>query len=163
MWDLNYEEGGKPKNCCIQTVVLEKTLEGPLVSKELKSMNPKGNQSWIFIRKTDSEPTVPILWPPDSKNWLSGKDFASRKDWRPEEEGAREDEMVGWHHRLDRHEFEQTAGNSEEQGSLVCCSSWGHKISDNLVISTKWLNNISIPNLTKSDEFGTHYGDTIIE
>ena len=105
-------------------------LEGPLVSKELKSVNPKRNQSWIFIGKTDSEATVLILWPPYAKSWLSGKDFDAGKDWRHEEKGTREDDVVGWHHRLDGHEFEQTAGDSEGQRSLVCCSSWVHKESD---------------------------------
>ena len=105
-----------PKNWYFQTVVLEKTLEGPLDCKEIKAVNPKGNQSWIFIGRTNAE--APILWPPDAKSRLIRKDPDTGKDWRLEEKGATEDEMVGWHHWLSRHEFEQTPGNSEGQGSL---------------------------------------------
>ena len=86
--------------------VLEKTLESPLDSKEIKTVNPKGNEPWIFIGRTDVEPEAPILWPPDAKNWLIGKDFDAGKDWRREEKGMTEDEMVGWHHLLNGHEFE---------------------------------------------------------
>ena len=98
-------------------------------------MNPKGNQSWIFIGRTDAEAETPILWPHDVKNWLIWKDPDAGKDWRPEEKGTTADEMVGWHHRLDGREFEQAPGVGDEQGSLVCCSPWGHKESD----TTKWL------------------------
>ena len=87
---------------------------------------PKGNQSWIFIGRTDAEAETPIFWPPDAKSWLIGKDSDAGKDWRQEEKGTREDEMVGWHHRLDGHEFEQALGVGDGQGSLVCCSPWGH-------------------------------------
>ena len=111
-------------------MVLEKTLESPLDSKEIKTFNPKGNPPWIFIGRTDAEAEVPILWPPDVKNWLIGKDPDVGKDWGQEEKEATEDEMVGWHHWLNRQEFEQTQGDSERQESLVCCSSWGHKKSD---------------------------------
>ena len=117
-------------------VVLEKTLEGPLHSKEIKPVNPKGNKSWIFIRRTDAEIEVPILWPLDVKNWLIGKDPDAGEDWRQEEEGMTEDEMVGWHHLLNRHEFEQAPGDGDGQGNLVYCSPWGHKELD----MTEWLN-----------------------
>ena len=96
-------------------------------SKEIKPVNPKGNQSWIFIGRTDAEAETPILWPPDAKNWLIWKDPDAGKDWRQEEKGMTEDEMVRWHHWLDGHEFEQALGVGDGQGCLVCCSSWGHK------------------------------------
>ena len=91
---------------------------------------PKGNQSWIFIGRTDAEAETPILWPPDAKNWLIGKDPDAGKDWRQEEKGTTEDEMAGWHHQLDGHEFKQTLGVGDGQRSLECCSPWGHKESD---------------------------------
>ena len=113
MWELDRKEGWVPKNWCFQTVVLEKTLEGPLDCKEIKPVNPKGNQSWIFIGKTDAEAEAPIFWPPDAKSQLIGKDPDSGKDWEQEEKGTTEDEIVGWHHQLDGHEFEQTLGDGE--------------------------------------------------
>ena len=109
---------------------LEKTLESPLGCKEIKPVNPKGNQFWIFTGRTDVEAETPILWPPDVKNWLIGKDPDAEKDWRQEEKGTTEDEMVRWHHRLDEHEFEQALGAGDGQGSMVCCSLWGGKASD---------------------------------
>ena len=127
MWELDHKEGWGPKNRCFRTVVLEKTLEGPLASKEIKSVNPKGNQPYMFIGRTDVEAEVPIVWPPDAKNCVIGKDPDAGKDWRQKEKGTTEDEMVGWHHRLNGHEFEQALGGGEGQGSLVCCSPWGHK------------------------------------
>ena len=108
---------------------LEKTLESPLDCKEIQPVNPKGNQSWRFIGRTDAEAETPILWPPDVKNWLNGKDPEAGKDWRQEEKGTIEDEMVGWHHWLNGHEFEQTPGDSEGQASLVH-SPWGCKEPD---------------------------------
>ena len=117
---LDHKESWAPKNGCFGTMVLEKTLESLLDSKEIKPVDPKGNQSWIFIRRTDAEAETPTLWPPDAKNWLTGKDPDSGKDWR-HEKGMTEDEMVGWHHWLDGHEFEQSLGVGEGQGSLVCC------------------------------------------
>ena len=131
--------------------MLEKTLESPLDSKETKPVNPKGNQSWIFIGRTDAEAEAPILWPPDAKTWLIGKDSDAGKDWRQEEKGTTEDEMFGWHHWLDRHEFEQVPGVGDGQESLVCCSQRGRKESD----TTKWVNwtdtlfiSVSWPNCT---------------
>ena len=100
-------------------MVLEKTLESPLDCKEIKSVNIKGNQPWIFIGRTDAEAEAPFLWPPDVKSWLIGKDPDAGKDWRQEKKGTIEDEMVGWHHWLNGHEFKQTVGNGERQGSLV--------------------------------------------
>ena len=118
------------KNWCFQTVDLEKTLERPLVCKEVKPVNPNGNQSWICIGMIDAEAETPILWPPDVKSWLFGTDPDAGKDWGQEEKGAAEDEMVGWHHWVSGHEFEQTLGNSGGQGGLVCCSPWGCKEPD---------------------------------
>ena len=100
MWELDHKEGLAPKNWCVWTVLLEKTLESLLDSKELKPVHPKGNQSWIFIGRTDAEAEAPILWPPDAKNWLIWKGPEAGKDWRQEEKGMTEDEMVGWHHWL---------------------------------------------------------------
>ena len=102
---LDYKESWMPKNWCFWTVVLEKQLESPLDCKEIKPVNPKGNHSWIFIGRTDTEAEISILWPPDVKNWLIGKDPDTGNDWK-QEEGETEDEMVGWHHLLDEHEFE---------------------------------------------------------
>ena len=106
--------------------MLEKTPESPLDSMEIKSLNPKGNQPWIFIGRTDAEAEAPILWSPDAKNQLTGK-YDAGKDWGQEEKGATEDQMIGWHHQLNGHEFEQTPGDSEGQRSLACCSPWGRK------------------------------------
>ena len=108
------------KNWCFWTVVLEKTLENPLDCKEIQPVHPVGNHSWIFIGRTDAE--APITWPPDAKNWLIGKDPDTGKDWRQEEKGTTEDEMVGWHHRLDGNNFEQALGVGNGQGSLAYCS-----------------------------------------
>ena len=102
----------------------------PLDYKEIKPVNPKGEQPWIFIGRTDAKAEAPILWPPDVKNWLNGKDPDAQKDWRQEEKVMTEDEMIGWHHWLNGHEFEQTPGDGEGQRSLVCCSPWGCKESD---------------------------------
>ena len=118
MWELNHKESWMLKNWCFCTVVL-KTLESPLDCREIKPANPRGNQSWIFIGRTDAE--AQILFPPDGKNWLIGKDPDAGKDWRREEKGMTEDEMVGWHHWLVGHEFEQAPGVGERQGGLECC------------------------------------------
>ena len=106
MRELDYKESWAPKNWCFWTVVMEKTLESPLDCKEMQPVHPKGNQSWIFIARTNAEAETPVLWPPDGKNWLIWKDPDGGKDWRPEEKGMTEDEMVGWHHQLSGHEFE---------------------------------------------------------
>ena len=125
MWELYYKESWVPKNWWFWTVMLEKTLESPLDSKKIKPVSPKGTQSWIFIGRTDAK--TPILWPPDAKSWLTWKDPDAGNDWRREEKGSTEDEMIGWHHRLDGHEFEQSPGVSDGHGSLACCSPWVSK------------------------------------
>ena len=132
MWELDYKESWALKNWCFWTVMLEKTLESLLDCKEIQPVHPKENQSWIFIGKTDVEAEIfwPILWPPDVINWLIGKDPDAGKDWGQEEKGTTEDEMVGWHHRLSGHEFEQALGVGDGQGGLACCDSWGCKESD---------------------------------
>ena len=121
-------------------MVLEKTLESPLDCKEIQPVNPKENQSWIFIGRTDTEAEALILWPPDAKNWLIWKDPDAGKDWRQEEKGMTEDEMVGWHHQLDGLEFEHTLGVDDGQGGLVCCSPWGHIKSD-MTEQLNWTDN----------------------
>ena len=134
---LDHKEDWELKNWCFWAVLLEKTLESPLDCKEIKPVNPKGYQSWVFIGRTDAEAEAPIFWPLDVQSRLIGKDPDAGKDWRQEEKGTTEDEMVGWHHRLNGHEFEQAPGDGEGQGSLVCCSPWSHRNSD----TTEWLNN----------------------
>ena len=136
MWELDHKEGWAPKNWHFWTVVLEKTIESPLDSKEIKPVNPKGNQSWILIGRTDAEAKALILCPPNVKNWLFRKDSNAGKYWRWEEKGMTEDEMVGWNHWLDGHESEQALVVGDRQGGLVCCSPWGHKES----VTTKQLN-----------------------
>ena len=123
------------KNWFFWIVVLEKTLESPLDNKEIQPVHPKGNHFWIFIGRTDAEAEAPIHWLPDVKSWLR-KNPDSGKDWRWEEKGTTEDEMVGWHHRLDGHELEFTLAAGDGQESLACCSPWDHKESD----LTEWLN-----------------------
>ena len=123
MWELDSEESWVPKNWCFWTVVLAKTLESPLDCKEIQPVHPKGDQPWIFIGRTDVEAETPILWPPDEKSWLVGKDPDAGKDWG-QEKGMTEDEMVGWHHRLDGHGFGWTPGVGDGQGGLPCCGSW---------------------------------------
>ena len=128
MWEVGYKEGWVLKNWCLWIVVLEKTLESPWDHKEIKPVNPKRNQSWTFTGRTEAEAEVPTLWPPDEINSL--EKTVAEKDWKQEEKGVTEDEMIGWHHWLNGHEFEQTLGDSEGQGSLVCCSPWDCKESD---------------------------------
>ena len=128
IWELDHKKGWTSKNWCFWTVLLEKILESPLDSKEIKLVHAKGNQPWIFMGKTDAE--GPILWPADAKSWFIGKDPDAGKDWGQEEKWVTEDEMVGWRHRHNGHGFEQTQGDSEGQGSLTCCNSWVQKVSD---------------------------------
>ena len=130
MWELDYKESWVLKNWWFWTGVLEKTLDSPLDCKEIKQVHPKENQYWIFIGRTDAEAETPILWPPDVKNWLIWKDPDAGKDWRQEGKGTTEDEMVGWHHQLDGHEFEYTSGVGDGQEGLACCSPWGGTESD---------------------------------
>ena len=136
MWELDYIEGWAPKNWCFWTLVLKNTLESPLDCKKIKLVNPKGNQSWIFIGRTDAEAETPILRPSDPNSWLIRKDPDAGKDWRWEEKGTTEDEMVEWHYQLNGHEFEEGLGDGEGQGSLVCCCPWGHN-----EFRHDWLNN----------------------
>ena len=130
MWELDCEEGWVQKNWCFWTVVLEKTLESPLDFKEIQPVHRKGDQSWVFFVRTDVKAETPVLWPPDEKNWLIGKDPDPGKDWGQEEKGTTEDEMVGWHHQLDWHGFGWTPGVGDRQGGLACCGSLSHKMSD---------------------------------
>ena len=125
-------------NWCFWTVMLDKTLVSSLDCKKIQQVNPKGNQSWIFIERTDAEAEAetPMLWPPDAKNKLIGKDLDAGKDWRREEKDMTEEEMVGWHHQLDGHEFEHGPGVGDGQGGLACSSPWGRKESDR----TEWPN-----------------------
>ena len=129
MWELDPKEGWAP-NWCLQVVVLEKSLESPLDSKEIKPVNLKGNQPWIFIETTDAEAETPALWPPDANSWLIGNDPDAGKGWRQEEKGTTEDEMVGWHHQLNGHEWTNSGGWWRTRKSLACCSPWGQKESD---------------------------------
>ena len=128
------------KNWCFLTVVLEKTLESPLDSKEIQPVHPKGNQFWIYIGKTDAQAETPVLWPSDVKNWLIWKDPDAGKDWRQEEKGTTEDEMVGWHHRLDGHDFGQAPGTGDGQ------EAW-HAVVRGVAESQTWLSNWTEPNL----------------
>ena len=130
MWELDCEESWVPRNWCFWTVVLEKTLESPLDCKEIQPVHPKGDQSWVFIGRTDVEAETPILWPPDAKRCLIWKDPDAGKDWGQEEKGTTEDEMVEWHHGLNGHGFGWALGVGDGQGGLACCDSWGRKESD---------------------------------
>ena len=137
MWELYYKESWVPKNWCFWTVVLEKTLESPLNNKEIQPVHPKGNQSWIVIGRTDAEAKTPILWPPGAKNWLIWKDPDAGKDWRLEEKGMTEDEMVGWHHRLNGHEWVNsgswwstgTPGVLQSMGSQWIIHDWAAELN----------------------------------
>ena len=135
LWELDGEESWAP-NWCFWTAVLEKTLESPLDCKKIQPVHLKGDQSWVFIGRTDIEAEAPVLWPPHSKSWLIGKDSDAGRDWGQEEKGTTEDEMAGWHHRLNGLQFEWTPGVGDGQGGLACCDSWGRKESD----MTEWLN-----------------------
>ena len=124
MWELDYKESWALKNWCFWTVVLEKTLESPFDCKEIQPVHPKGNQSWVFIGRTDAEAETPVLWPPDVKGWLIWKDPDAGRDWG-QEKGMTEDEMVGWHHRLNGRGFRWTPGVGDAQGGLANYSLWG--------------------------------------
>ena len=129
MWELDYKESWALKNWCFWTMVL-KTLESLLDCKEIQPVHPKGDQSWVFTGRTDVDTETPILWPPDAKSWLTGKDSDAGKDWGQEEKGTTKDEMVGCLHRLNGHGFRWTPGVGDGQGGLLCCDSWGHKVLD---------------------------------
>ena len=131
-------------HCCFWTVVLEKTLEGPLDNKEIKPVNPKGRQPWIFIGRTDAEAKAPILWLSDGKGWLIGKDPDAGKGWGQAKKGATENGIVGWHHRLHGHEFEWTPVFGDGQAGLVCCSPWGCRVGHD------WVTEMNLLNWTKA-------------
>ena len=136
MWELDCEESWALKNLCFWTVVLGKTLESPLDCKEIQPVLSKGDQSWVFFGRNDAKAESPVLWPPHAKSWLIGKDSDAGRDRGQEEKGTIEDEMAGWHHRLDVHEFEWTLGIGDRLWGLACCNSWGRKELD----TTEWLN-----------------------
>ena len=136
MWEFDYKESWDLKNWWFWTMVLEKTLEHPLDCKEIQAVHPKGNQSWMFTGSTDTEAETPIFWPPDAKSWLNWKDPDAGKDWGQEEKGMIEDEIFGWHHWLNGHEFVWTPWVGNRQGVLTSCGSWANKELD----MTEWLN-----------------------
>ena len=137
MWESDHKEIWALKNWCLGIVVLEKTLESPVECKEIKPVNPKGNQSWIFIGRTDAEAEAPVFWSSYVNSWLIGKVPDAGKDWGKKEKRASEDEMAGWHHQCNEHELGQTLGDDDGQGDLECWSPRGHKKSD----MTGWLKN----------------------
>ena len=122
MWKLDCEDSWAPKNWCFWTVVLEKTLESPLDCKEIQPVHSEGDQSWVFFGRTDAKAKTPILWPPHETSWLIGKDPDAGRDWGQEVKETTEDEMAGWNHRLNAHEFEWTPGVGDGQGGLACCN-----------------------------------------
>ena len=136
MWELDYKESWVLKNWCFWTVVLEKTLESPLDCKEIQPVHSEGDQPWVFFGRNDAKAETPVLWPPHAKGWLIGKDSDAGMDFGKEEKGTTEDEMAGWHHWLDGHEFGWTPGVGDGQGGLACCNSWSCKELD----TTEWLN-----------------------
>ena len=127
IWGLGYKESWAPKNWCFWTVVLEKTLESPLGSKEVQPVHSEGDRSWVFFGKNDAKVETPIFLLPHAKSWLIGKDSDAGRDWGQEEKGMTEDEMAGWHHQFNGREFEWTPGVGDGQGGLACCDSWGCK------------------------------------
>ena len=136
MWKLDCEESWAPKNWCFWTVVLEKTIESPSDCKEIQLVHSEGDWSWVFFGRNDAKAETPVLWPPHAKGWFIGKDSDAGRDWGQEEKGMTEGKMTGWHHQLDGHEFGWTLGDSDGQGGLACCDSWGCKELD----MTEWLN-----------------------
>ena len=134
MWELYYKESWALNNWCFWTVVLEKTIESPLDCREIQPVYSKGDQSSVFIGRTDAKAETPVLWPSHEKSWLIGKHSDARRDWGQEEKGTTEDEMAGWRHWLDGRESEWTLGVGDGQGGLACCDSWGHKDSE----TTDW-------------------------
>ena len=158
MCELDCEESWVSKNWCFWIAVLERTLESPLDCKEIQPVHPKGDQSWVFIGRTDAEAETPILWPRHVKSWLIGKDPDAGRDWGQEEKGTTEDEMAGWHHWLDAHEFEWTPGVVDGQGGLACCDSWGHKELD----TTEQRNWTATTTINKSPKRKNSYRDCVV-
>ena len=148
MWVLDYKESWAQKNWCFWTMVLEKTLESSLNCKEIQPVHHKGNQSWVFIGRTDAEAETPIIWPCDAKRWLIWKDPYAGKDWGQEEKGTIVDKMVGWHHCLNGHGFRWAPGVSDGQGGLECCSPWGSKESD-MTEQLNWCQEIACIHIIK--------------
>ena len=144
MWELDCEESWALKNWCFWAVVLEETPESPLDCKEIQPVHPKGDQSWVFIGRTDAEAETLILWPPDVKSWLIGKDPNAGRDRGQEEKGRTEDEMAGWHHRLNGREFEWTPGIGDGQGGLVHCDSWGRRVGHDWATELNWLIHLKV-------------------
>ena len=140
MWELDHKESWAPKNWCFWTVMLEKTLESPLDCKEIQPVHPKGEQSWVFLGRTDAEAETPILWPPDAKNWLIWKDLDAGKDWRWEEKGMTEDEMAVWHHWVNGHESEWTPGNGDGLWRPgVLRFTWSQRVGHDWVTELNWI------------------------
>ena len=139
---LDYKESWVPKNWCFWTVVLEKTLESPLDCKEIQTVHCKGDKSLVFIGRTDVEAETAILWPSYAKSWLIWKDYNAGQDWRQEEKGTTEEEMIEWHHRLNGHGFEETPGVGVGQGGLACCGSWSCKEWHEWVTDLNWTDKI---------------------
>ena len=154
-------ESWAPKNWCFWTVVLENIFESPLDCKEIQPVHPKGDQSWVFIGRTNAEAETPVLWPPHVKIWLIGKDSDAGRDWGQEEKGMTEDEMVGWHHWLNGRESEWTLGVDDVQGGLVCCDSWGRKESDTTErlnwTELNWRSLISNQNALQKEKSGSDH------
>ena len=144
MWELDCEEGWAPKNWCIWTVVLEKTLESPLDCKEIQPIHCKGDQSWVFIGRTDAKAETPALWSPHVKSWLIGKDPEVGRDWGQEEKGMTEDEMAGWHHWLNGRESVWTLGVGDGQGGLACYDSWGRKVVYDWATELNWTDRVTM-------------------
>ena len=138
MWELDHKESWAPKNWCFWTVMLENTIESPLDFKEIQPIHPKGYQSWMFIGRIDFEVEILILWPPDAKSWLIWKEPNTGKDWRQEEKGTTEDEMVGWHHRLNGHEFRWIPGVVDGQGGHVLRSMGSQRVGHDWATELNW-------------------------
>ena len=137
MWELDCEESWALKNWCFCSVVLEKT-ESPLDYKKIQPVHSEGDQPWDFFGRNDAEAETPVLWPPHAKSWLIRKEFDAGRDWGQEKKGTTEDEMAGWHRRLDGREFEWTLGVVDGQGCLACCNSWGHRVRHDWVTELNW-------------------------
>ena len=138
-WELDSEESWAPKNWCVWTVMLEKTLESCLDCKEIQPVHSEGDQSWVFFGRNDAKAETPVLSPPHAKVWLIGKDSDARRDWGQEEKGITEDEFAEWHLRLDGCEFEWTPGFGDEQRGLACCDSWGRRVGHDWATELNWI------------------------
>ena len=162
MWELDCEESWALKNWCFWTVVLEKTLESPLDRKKIKPVHTKGDQSWVFIGRTDVEAETPILWPPDEKSWLSGKDPDAGKDWGQEEKGMTEDKMVGWHHQIYGHGFGWSLGVGDGQGGLACCGFMGsQRVRHYWVTALNWTEQVLVRMWRKRNSYALLVGRQI--